>query len=61
MKIIPAGSKFGDQYDSVLLGYRKVLAKANFSLVRLISPGASVKRAEDEQPLWRGTESRSPV
>lgn len=61
MKIIPAGSKFGDQYDSVLLRYRKVFRRANFSLVRLIFPGATAKRMENEQPLWRGTESRRPV
>lgn len=27
--------------------------------MRLISPGASVKRAGDEQPLWRETKSRA--
>lgn len=46
---------------TVLLRYGKVFAEANFSLVRLVSPGASVKRAEDEQPFWRGTESLSPI
>jgi len=40
MKIIPAGSKCGDQYDSVLCRYREVFAKADFSLVGLSSPGA---------------------
>lgn len=46
MEVIPAGSRFGDWYDSVLLRYRNVLAKANFSLVRLFSVGAPVQRAE---------------
>lgn len=58
---IPAGTKSGDQYDSELLRYRKQFTKSNFSLVRLISPGASVKRAGDKQPLWRGTESGTPI
>lgn len=61
MNVLPAGITFRDQYNSVLLRSRRVFAKADFSLGRLISPRATVKGVETEQPLWSRTESRTLI